>query len=147
MDNDQIKRINHSITRFLARREHSYFELVQKLTMRDFDLTLIKQQLGLFVDGDIQSDERFAHSVVRSAYMNGKGPQHVSQKLQQHQINESLFTEYLWDDEFDWDEKAREVRIKKFGELLPSDFAAKQKQMRFLQYRGFDMAQIKSALK
>jgi regulatory protein len=35
--------------------------------------------------------------------------------------------------------------VKRFGDPLPDDWIDKQKQMRFLQYRGFTQEQIKYA--
>jgi len=46
----------------------------------------------------------------------------------------------------DWFELARQVRVRKFGENLPAEFAEKARQMRFLQYRGFDAEQIQVAV-
>ena len=36
--------------------------------------------------------------------------------------------------------------MRKFGDELPSDFAEKARQMRFLQYRGFDSGHIQVAV-
>jgi regulatory protein len=46
---------------------------------------------------------------------------------------------------FDWFESSKAVRVKRFGDPLPADWTDKQKQMRFLQYRGFTQEQIKYA--
>ena len=45
----------------------------------------------------------------------------------------------------DWHGLARNVRLRKFGAGEPADFKAKAKQMRFLQYRGFEQDHIQSA--
>ncbi|MDP6994508.1 MAG: regulatory protein RecX, partial [Woeseiaceae bacterium] len=56
--------------------------------------------------------------------------------------------EYALDDaEQDWFELAREVRVRKFGADLPADFPEKARQMRFLQYRGFDAEQVQLAVR
>ena len=47
----------------------------------------------------------------------------------------------------DWFEQARQVREKKFGAELPVAFKEKTRQMRFLQYRGFDTDQIQHAMR
>jgi len=41
---------------------------------------------------------------------------------------------------------ATEVRLKKFGTAEPRDFKEKARQMRFLQYRGFEQEHIQAAL-
>jgi regulatory protein len=48
--------------------------------------------------------------------------------------------------EVDWLETIRAVRRKRFGPDLPREYAERARQARFLQYRGFDSEQIRSAL-
>lgn len=146
MSAEEAKIINHSITRYLSRREHSYVELIQKLTHKGFDLAACEKQLKLFAQRNIQSDSRYAQSMTRSAYHNGKGPQHIRQTLLQHSIESHDIESYLKDEIFDWYMAAQKVRSKKFGEEQTTDFALKQKQKRFLQYRGFEQAHIKEAM-
>ena len=81
MSAEEAKIINQMITRYLSRREHSYFELTQKLTQKGFSLKACKKQLDLYVQRDIQSDSRYVQSMVRNAYHNGKGPQVIRQTL------------------------------------------------------------------
>ncbi|MFW8590202.1 regulatory protein RecX [Glaciecola sp. 2405UD65-10] len=145
MTETDTKIINHAITRFLARREHSYAELLEKLLKKGFDENKCEQQLRQFKEKNIQSNSRFVESFVRNAYMNGKGPQFIRQSMYQHQINEQDANEFISSEEFDWYESATRVREKRFGSDMPIDFTAKQKQMRFLQYRGFEQAHINHA--
>jgi regulatory protein len=46
----------------------------------------------------------------------------------------------------DWIVQLRKTRQKKFGAELPDNYADKQRQARFLGYRGFTSAQIRTAL-
>ena len=46
----------------------------------------------------------------------------------------------------DWDELACDTRRKKFR-VKPHDAQERARQMRFLEYRGFDTAQIRQALR
>jgi len=46
----------------------------------------------------------------------------------------------------EWIVHLRQVRQKKFGAMLPSTYADRQRQARFLGYRGFTSAQIRTAL-
>jgi regulatory protein len=57
---------------------------------------------------------------------------------------EATITEIAAD--LDWHELARAVRAKRFGAARPRDYKERARQARFLQYRGFDAAQIRSAL-
>lgn len=145
MTDTDTKIINQSITRFLSRREHSHAELLEKLTNKGLSPQLCMQQLAKFREKDIQSDQRFVESFVRNAYMNGKGPQFVRQSMYAHQINESVANLAIQNEEYDWYNLACEVREKKFGSATAIDFPTKQKQMRFLQYRGFEQDHINAA--
>ena len=46
----------------------------------------------------------------------------------------------------DWIDRLHSERKKKFGANLPAEYADKQRQARFLGYRGFTGAQIRTAL-
>jgi regulatory protein len=145
MSEDQAKIINHTITRLLSRREHSQFELIQKLVARDLDENLCYKQLQFFTDKRIQCDQRYLEAYVRSAFLKGKGPQVIRQTLSQHNIEGVQVNDNIYREEYDWYNLAKVVREKRFGEAPPVDFIDKQKQMRFLQYRGFEQAHINAA--
>lgn len=143
-DPDQIKRqIRHSITRFLARREHSCVELIRKLKQKDYEHEMILEGLAPFIKRGLQSDHRYAEVFVRSCFEKGKGPAYIEQSLQQHDIESYTIKTLIQDEAYDWYEAAFRVRAKRFGEPLPSEWDDVQKQKRFLQYRGFSQTHIK----
>lgn len=128
----------------LARREHSAEELRRKLAARDFTPAEIDATLaGLEQDG-LVSDERFARAFVASRWRRGQGPARVRAELAQRGVVRELITATMTD--LDWHSAARAAREKKFGTGLPRDFKDKARQVRFLQYRGFDGEQINGAL-
>ena len=145
MSDNDAKIIRHKLTRLLSRREHSQTELRKKLSDLEISAEIIDETIKKFAEKDIQSDLRFAEAVVRGAYYRGKGPVFVERELNNHNIDFALVRELVNDDDFDWFESSKAVRVKRFGEDLPDDWSAKQKQMRFLQYRGFAQEQIKYA--
>ena len=145
MSDNDAKIIRHKLTRLLSRREHSQTELRKKLSDLEISADIIDETIKKFAEKDIQSDLRFAEAVVRGAYYRGKGPVFVERELNNHNIDFALVRELVNDDDFDWFESSKAVRVKRFGEDLPDDWTAKQKQMRFLQYRGFAQEQIKYA--
>jgi regulatory protein len=145
MSDNDAKIIRHKLTRLLSRREHSQTELRKKLSDLEISADIIDETIKKFADKDIQSDVRFAEAVVRGAYNRGKGPIFIERELNNHNIDFALVRELIDDDDFDWFESSKRVRMKRFGEDLPDDWTAKQKQMRFLQYRGFAQEQIKYA--
>ncbi len=145
MSDNDAKIIRHKLTRLLSRREHSQTELRKKLSDLEVSTDIIDETIKKFAEKDIQSDLRFAEAVVRGAYYRGKGPVFIERELNNHNIDFALVRELINDDDFDWFESSKAVRVKRFGEDLPDDWTAKQKQMRFLQYRGFAQEQIKYA--
>jgi regulatory protein len=144
-DIDELPLIRNSAARLLSGREHSQFELQRKLTQKGFQSALIAQVIAEFQEANLQSDRRYAESLIRSAYNKGKGPTFITQTLHQHDIELSDIHSLIYKDEWDWYELARKVREKRFGDALPTDFHQTQKQKRFLQYRGFSSSHINEA--
>lgn len=139
---DLERQVRNSITRFLARREHSCLELKRKLAQKGFLEPMVSDTISLFTAKGLQSDHRYAEVFVRSCYQKGKGPAYIEQSLQQQDIDGELVKELLSNCAFDWFEAAYKAREKRFGENLPKNFNDIQKQKRFLQYRGFYQAHI-----
>ena len=131
---------------YLARREHARAELVDKLTKAGFEPTAADAAIdGLAADG-LQSDQRFAEAFVQSRVNQGKGPVRIRAELKGRGLASAAIDVALEDAEADWYALAREVRLKKFGDAAPRDFNQKAKQMRFLQYRGFEQDHIQAAV-
>jgi len=120
----------------LGRREHSGQELAQKLHELGADPVEVAELMTEFQQQNYQSDQRMAEMIVRSNVRKGRGPARVKQTLRERHVDPELASEQLEDT--DWLALARDLRIKKFGVDLPNDQKEKARQMRFLQYRGFD---------
>jgi regulatory protein len=121
----------------LARREHSFHELQQKLSRRFFDPDLISDQLNLLKDENLQSDERFVESFVNGRKSRGKGPMVIRHELKQKGIAAELVAMYLDDDPDEWLAIAQQTYRKKFGDKPVADQKDKARRLRFMQYRGF----------
>ena len=130
----------------LARREHARAELEQKLAAAGFDAEVTEQAVQRLVDEGLQSDRRFVESFVQSRIRQGKGPVRIHADLGQRGIAAGLVDEILQQAGEDWYALAREVRAKKFGPSPPAEFRDKARQMRFLQYRGFEPDQVQAAV-
>jgi len=143
--NQQLRSIRHTLARLLAGREHSQFELRSKLSQKGFDAKLTDEVISQFIEKNLQSDRRYAESLIRSAHNKGKGPVFIQQTLQQHDIELSDLNALMYEQEWDWFSLAIKVREKRFGSELPEDWNEIQKQKRFLQYRGFLSSHIKEA--
>jgi len=125
--------------KMLIRREHSQLELSNKLQLKGFDDVDIKDSINLLIEQNYQSDERFSEAFILMRYNQGKGPAIISLELKKRGI-ESFDLSI-----FDWFNLVKEVREKKFGKNLPSDYKTQAKQKRFLKSRGFDFDQIDQA--
>ena len=130
---------------FLARREYGQTELAKKLADKGYKRSVVEDELQRLTDEGLQSDTRFAESFVQSRINQGKGPVRIRADLGQRGIRDGIIDGALETAACDWYELAREERVKKFGASLPEDFKEKARQMRFLQYRGFEQDHIQSA--
>ena len=91
--------------RFLARREHSRWELRQKLKARD-EAGLLDRVIGYLVEEGSLSDDRFAEQLVRSKVSAGKGPRLIEQELKRHRLDDELVSEVLSEYSDRWHELA-----------------------------------------
>jgi len=131
---------------FLARREHSRRELTRKLVARGFPDDVVSRALDELERNGALAEALFTESFVRSRISKGQGPQRIRAELAQRGIADDEAAEVLRAADVDWLTTIRAVRAKRFGPELPRDYAERARQARFLQYRGFDSAQIRAAL-
>jgi regulatory protein len=122
---------------FLSRREHSTYELTQKLKKRDFDIDEIEAALDHLQQENLLSDSRFIENIVSSRVNAGFGPFKILYELRQKGISTERAEVYLSGLSVDWEPLMAIQRSKKYGPDLPVDYKEKMKQARFLQNRGF----------
>jgi len=130
----------------LARREHSQFELRQKLAELGAENPVIDTLLHEFSTENWQNDQRFTEVFIRYSARKGQGALNIRQELKQRGITDKEMVEELLA-EHDWFDLAQQTRSKKFGEELPTERKEQARQLRFLQYRGFSSEQCWAALK
>ena len=126
--------------RVLAQREHSETELRRKLLRKGYSAVLVDEVLEYLIANDLQSNERFVESFVRSRTARGFGPVKIRQELAGRGIAESELEQVLTESGDHWIDVAKRAREKKFGDGLPSrdeDGKAWGQQARFLATRGF----------
>lgn len=121
----------------LAKREYSAQELTNKLLSFGAASVDIEPLIKELMAGNYQSDERMAGMLVRSNLRKGRGPARIQQDLKKHSIDQELVQQDI--KQVNWLEEAIALRIKKFGTDIPQDQKEKARQLRFLQYRGFDL--------
>lgn len=131
---------------YLARREYGHDELTAKLATAGFEADVAADVVSVLRDDGLQSDQRFSESFVQSRINQGKGPIRIRQELKERGIRSEEIGDALENAGADWYAMALEIRSKKFGPELPADFKEKARQMRFLQYRGFEQDHIQTAV-
>ena len=134
----------------LARREHSFFELTQKLQKKfpDTEQGLLVEVLEALQAESLQSDERFAESYARYRTSRGFGYLHIKSDLSSRRVSDSLIHKYLIPDADHWQVTADELTAKKLHGDTSLAYGSKQhrKLLRFLESRGFTPIQIRRAL-
>lgn len=153
--------------RVLAAREHGREELRKKLLIPPVprrqkygidkkperpkadppDEEMLEDVLDALEREGYLSDARFTESFVNQRARRGHGPIRIKHDLQHKAVAAELISDAFEAAEIDWFELAVDVRNRKFGEDLPTDFKEKARQMRFLQSRGFEMQHIQHALR
>lgn len=146
MTEETAKIIRHALTRLLARREHGYLELIEKLKRKGFTENDIVPTLDQFRAADLQSDARFAESFVRNSVTKGHGKRRIVGELNRIGVNESDIHQALAEQTVDWFALALEVKCKRFGNDVAEDMKMRAKQQRFLAYRGFYQEEINHAI-
>ncbi|MEL7447896.1 MAG: regulatory protein RecX [Pseudomonadota bacterium] len=139
---DDVRRVAMGL---LARREHSTLELRRKLERRRFPDGLIEEALAGLATDNLLSDERFAEEYVRSYAGRGQGPLKIRNGLAARGIEPQRADRLLYSSGHDWQALAEDARRRRFGSVIPPEYKERARQARFLQQRGFDHEQARSA--
>lgn len=144
---------------YLSRREYGKAELKQKLIDKEQDPEKIDALLDEFAEKGYQSDYRTTLMLIRENIRKGRGRGRIKQEFYRKQIampgnidelidmansDSEEFSEFVDDsadnlvDGVDWLKLAVVARTKKYGDDIPTEQKDKAKQLRFLQYRGFN---------
>lgn len=145
------KQILSSALNLLARREHGFKELSQKLRLKGFDKGLIDVCVTKLAEQGLQSDQRFAESFMRQRIAKYYGPVRIRYELYQKGVKAQL-VEALFQRPVDWFGLAQKAYKKHFPSNACKhleDFELKKlkaRQFRYLQSRGFETEQIHYAI-
>ena len=155
IDTKDVPVLRRAAMDFLARREHSLYELKTKLIRKFPDLSpkLVLAVLSRLTIEGLQSDERYTESRIRYRLERGFGYHHIRNDLISKGVDPYLVDQMLHPDDDCWLLKARELIEKKMflKEGLPHRvlvFAGPEhkKLARFLEARGFSQRDIRGAL-
>ncbi len=145
---------------YLSRREYGKAELKQKLIDKEQALDKIDALLDEFEEKGYQSDYRTTLMLIRESIRKGRGrgrikrefynkkiamPSNIDELIDMANTESDEFSEFIDDNEdslvdgVDWLKLAVTARTKKYGATIPTGQKDKAKQLRFLQYRGFNV--------
>lgn len=136
--------IRRAILHLLARRDHSQWEILQKLRAKGFAEKDVRPVMTDFVQTDFISDWRFTENYIHWRRNKGYGPLRITMELQARGIFPEMIEDQLKITDNAWFIEAQRVWQKRFKGKQPNDYKIRAKQMRFLQYRGFTREQIDS---
>ncbi|MFK3990101.1 regulatory protein RecX [Psychrobacter sp. NPDC064578] len=143
---------------YLSRREYGKAELKQKLIDKEQAPDKIDALLDEFEEKGYQSDYRTTLMLIRENIRKGRGrgrikqefyrkkiamPSNIDELIDMANAESEEFREFVDDsadnlvDGIDWLKLAVTARTKKYGDDIPTEQKDKAKQLRFLQYRGF----------
>jgi regulatory protein len=115
------------------------------LRKKGFDAAIIDELIEKLRAEGLLDDRRYLENFVAYHASRGHGPSRVRADLGKLGVtpaeSEASLKSYP-----DWSAQAHRAKQKKFGTSLPTNYADRQRQARFLAYRGFTSAQIREAL-
>ncbi len=129
----------------LARRDHAAAELGRKLRDKGFDGVVVDELLERLVAENLLDDRRYLQNFIAYHAARGHGPNRVRADLRKLKLLTPEADSSL-EDYPEWNAHLIRARQKKFGASLPTNYADRQRQARFLAYRGYTGAQIRAAL-
>ena len=130
----------------VSRREHSQYELIQKLNKRFPEtMPIIEEVVKKLAVNNILNDERFAEMYLNSRARKGFGPKKIEMELNFKKVDSSFIAIAIAEYE-SWTENAQNELLKKFKGVKPIDYNSKMKQKQFLFNRGFSSQIIERIL-
>ncbi len=144
MELSDPKIIRSKLMDYLARREHSDFELKAKLKRKVSSIEELERQIEKLKDEGLIDNQRFSEVYIRSRLSKGFGPARITQELIQRGVKEKDFLGIL--ESTNWTELAHQVLLKKFKGKEIKDKKIEIKLKQFLNYRGFSFFHIKEAI-
>lgn len=139
------KNIHQIALNHLARREHTRFTLREKLMRKGFSHQSVETTLDSLIQQGFLNEERFCEAFIQKRIKQGYGPVRIIAECHQYGIKDDLIFSQLPQDVEFWLTTIQKILKKKFrSSHLPKE---QLRQIRYLQYRGFKLDQIKASQK
>ena len=128
----------------LSRREHSVYELKQKLKIKINDLQIdeLDEVIEKLKNQNLLSDQRFALAVIKQKSSQGYGPKFIELYLKNKFVSSNDYD--IYEQNINW----VEICVNQIAKKIRSSsviLKEKEKISRFLSNRGFNYEIIKSA--
>lgn len=142
--------VRQTCMRLLAMREHSQFELIQKLQLRGYashEINLVLQEMA---SNGWQDNDRYAESYARQRINKGYGPLKIAYELRSKGIEDFDLDNFVEETAGGWQSCLLRLYQHKFDSKLNLTRQEWLKRCRFLQQRGFSpglIRQLSSQLK
>lgn len=136
---------DHAVS-LLAKRDYSSGELTRTLVKMTENSECVDSALQRLIVSGYLDDERLVIHLVDKHIRKKHGPTRIRQEVRQKGFPQELVEQTLEKAGVDWYAMARELKVSKFGEEPASDAKEKNKQVRYLQYKGYSMDMIFEAL-
>ena len=136
---------DHAVS-LLARRDYASGELARTLSKMTENREKIDKALSRLAECGYLDDNRLITHMIDKHVRKKHGPARIKQEIRQKGFSPELVEQMLEKVDVDWYAMARELKVSKFGDAVASEAKEKNKQIRYLQYKGFSMDMIFEAL-
>jgi regulatory protein len=136
------KKLTSALFSLLAKRDYTKKMLYAKLISLGYEENAIELALNEAERQGFIHEQRFIENYIHQQSQRGYGPIRIQIALEAKGLESGAILAAMPDKSF-WIDLANVVRQKRFGAAKPAAYAEKAKQMRFLQYRGFDVECVK----
>jgi len=141
--------VKNKAVSYLARREHSVYELKVKLETKGYSGPIVNQALEELIEDDYLNESRYVEMMLRHHFQRGNGPNKIRHLMRQNKVANSMVQKFFQDFDGDWQQSAKQARVKRFGEApLPKGrseyLKEKSRQISFLLGRGFEQSDIET---
>jgi len=132
--------------RLLARRDYPSKGLRDRLEDAGYEADAATEAVASLEDDRYVDDERYAEAAVEGRAARGQGPVRIALELRRQGLDPERIERHLLRSDPLWGERARALRVRRFGAALPADARERARQVRFLLQRGFSGAHVRMAL-
>ena len=130
----------------LGYRDHSVQELRRKLLTKGFEEEAIEAVLVYLLKKKYLDDDNFSQQYCQYRFEKGYGRLKIRYELQQRGVAVPLIQSALQNYADEWYTSAQKVHQQRFGDK-PKNQQQKNKQIRFLQNRGFEWEEINACFR